>query len=133
MRTLIRSRRALGATAIGLVASLLLASCSGQPRSTHAGCLLLQFPGELAVDNGRPVVKTPAGHNVWGERAGTTVPLALPDGGAIRSADGGAFEVLLPPSYGWTRTGTQVVLQQNDGEEAFNGAGEFVVCSGMSS
>ena len=130
MRTLVRSRRAPVAAAIGLVVSLLLVSCSGQPRSSHVGCLLLQFPGELAVENGRPVIKTPAGQNVWGKRAGTTVPLALPDSGAIRPTDDGAFEVLLPPSYGWTRTGTQVVLQPIDVNQAFNDAGEFVVCPG---
>jgi hypothetical protein len=132
VRTLTASHRAIVATTVGLVVSIVLAACSqssplvADAPSEAVGCSLSQFHGDLVAENGRAVLKT-AGSN-WGERAGT-VPLDWPGDWTIRPTDGGQLEVVdVPTGVVLARTGTRIILLTRDYLTPFDRDGEFVVC-----
>lgn len=122
MSTLVPSRRALVATALALVVSLSLAACS----SGAVGCLLAQYHGTLAAENGELVVKT-LGDN-WDGR--TTVRLHWPDGWTVLPTDGREFAVLDDRGTLRVRTGTRVILLHPGDRDGpvFDGDGAFMVC-----
>ena len=131
MHTFTASRRAVVATAGGLVLSLSLVACSQQAGGAHSdvvGCSLEQFHGNLVADNGRAVFRS-IQHNLPSD----PVPLDVPDGWEIRATDGGQFEVLDGTGTVRVTTGTRVIVL-SDGDPnspALNVDGAFVVCDAV--
>jgi hypothetical protein len=132
MHTSTAPRRAVVATALGLVLSLSLGACTQlglvAPSELIVGCSLYQYHGNLVAENGRPVFRT-----LQDDIPPDPVPLDLPDGWEIRATDGGQFEVLDGTGVvGVVRgtTGTHViVLSDGDPTPALNADGELVVCA----
>lgn len=125
MHTLIASRGAVVATAVGLVLSLSLVACSPTVRGEDpnvVGCSLEQFHGDLVAMFGRPVFRS-----IQGNLLPFPVPLHLPDGWEIRATDGGQFEVLDRTGTVLVTTGTRVILTAAGRDRP--GLGGFAVCS----
>ena len=128
MHTFTASRRAVVATAGGLVLSLSLTACSPLAGGAHGdvvGCSLEQFHGDLVADDGRAVFRS-----IQHDLPSDPVPLDVPDGWEIRATDGGQFEVLDGTGTVRATTGTRVIVL-SDGDPnspALNGDGAFVVC-----
>ena len=131
MHTFTASRRAVVATAVGIVLSLSLVACSPLAGGAHSGvvgCSLEQFHGTLVAENGRPVFRS-IQHNLPSD----PVPLDLPDGWEIRATDGGQFEVLDGTGTVRVTTGTSVIVL-SDGDPnspALNADGAIVVCDAI--
>jgi hypothetical protein len=125
------SRRAMVATAGGLVLSLSLVACSqlaGGAQRDVVGCSLEQFHGNLVADDGRAVFRS-IQHNLPSD----PVPLDVPDGWGIRATDGGQFEVLDGTGTVRVTTGTRVIVL-SDGDPnspVLNVEGAFVVCDAV--
>ena len=131
MHTFTASRRAVVATAGGLVLSLSLVACSPPAGGAHrdvVGCSLQQFHGNLVADNGRAVFRS-IQHNLPSD----PVPLDVPDGWEIRATDGGQFEVLDGVGTVRVTTGTRVIVL-SDGDPnspTLNVDGAVVVCDAV--
>ena len=131
MPTFTASRRAVAATAGGLLLSVSLVACSQQavgPDRDVVGCSLQQFHGNLVAENGRAVFRS-----IQDNLPADPVPLDVPDGWEIRATDGGQFEVLDGTGTVRVTTGTRViVLSDGDPDSpALNEDGAFVVCDAV--
>lgn len=125
MRTLIASRRAVVATAVGLAMALSLGGCSRAPVQETRACSLEQFHGNLVVEDGRPVFVS-IQHNLPPK----PVPLDFSDGWEIRATDGGQFEVLDGTGTVRMTTGSRVILFTDSDPKTFKVTVRgFVVCS----
>jgi hypothetical protein len=130
MRSLIASRRAVVAAALGLAMSLSLVGCSriagldARPRA-HSGCSLWQSHGVLVSENGRPVFRS-IQHDIPPE----PLPLDVPDRWEIRATDGGQFEVLDHTGTIRATTGTRVVVlgDYDPNTPTVNADGALAVC-----
>lgn len=128
MRTLIASRRAGVATAVGLAMALSLGGCSQAPVQEPVGCSLLFIDGYLVADNGRVVL---LGADSITATPSRPVPLDWPDGWTVRPTDDGQLEVVDVTGTVRARTGTGIVLS-GVGDPGGSGPwirnGELVVC-----
>ena len=133
MRTFTACRRAVVATALGLVLSLALVACSqlGVGAPSDVRCSLLVIPGDLVADNGRVVL---LGTHAITETPWRPVPLDWPDGWTVRPTDDGQLEVVEDTSTVRARTGAGIVLSavaDPAGSGAWVRDGELVVCPGQ--
>ena len=124
MHTFTSSRRAVLATAVGMVLSLALVACSAD----RSACSLLFIFGDLVADNGRVVLVS---SNV-GE-VNRPVPLDWPDGWTVRPTDDGRLEVVDDTGTVRARTGEGIKLEGVvDPRPGTSGPwirdGELVVC-----
>ena len=125
MRTLIASRRAVVATAVGLAMALSLGGCSQAPVRETVGCSLEQFHGDLVAEDGRPVFVS-IQHNLPPK----PVPLDLPDDWEIRATNRGQLEVLAGSGAVAATTGTRVImLTDGDPNTPSRIGGAFVLCA----
>lgn len=125
------ARRAVVATAVGVVLSLVLVACSQTVPPDDddvVGCSLQQFHGDLVAESGRPVFRS-----LQDNLPPDPVPLDVPDGWEIRATDGGQFEVLDATGRVRVTTGTRIIVL-SDGDPAspaLNADGAFVVCDAV--
>ncbi len=120
-------RRAVIATAVGLVLSLSLAACAqlGVGTPGPVGCSLVFIFGDLVADNGRVVLAN------WDQNR--LVPLDWPDGWTVRPTDDGPLEVVDDTGTVRARTGEGVKLEgvgdpRGGGYGPWIRDGELVVC-----
>jgi hypothetical protein len=149
MPTFTASRRAVVATALGLVLSISLIACSPDPgppagpsggppvgppgpaatlanRYGQVGCSMTDVDGFLVAENGRVVL-------VY-SNIGGGFPLDLPDGLTVRTADDGELEIVDGAGTVRARTGESIKLYAA-GDPVQGGSpwvrdGELVVCNG---
>jgi hypothetical protein len=132
MRTFTASRRAVVATAVGVVLALSLVACSRKTVMSAPdavfGCSLQQFHGNLVAETGRPVFRS-----IQDNLPPDPVPLDVPAGWEVRATDGGQFEVVDATGRVRVTTGTQIILMTDGDPDSptVNDDGAFVVCDAV--